>query len=83
MNASVRAEAAGIAPTEFSPVDNELPLRWFRRLHLVPPNGIGAGRRAMFLALLTWLPIAAWAAVAGRLTSSNQARPPGIPTQVG
>ena len=26
---------------EFSPVDNELPLRWFRRLHLVPANGLG------------------------------------------
>jgi hypothetical protein len=38
---------------EFSPVDNELPLRWFRRLHLVPANGLGTGRRAVFFALLT------------------------------
>ena len=52
---------------EFSPVDNELPLRWFRKLHLVPANGLGAGRRAVFLALVTWVPIVAWAAIAGRL----------------
>ncbi|MGA8032449.1 MAG: hypothetical protein WCB48_08630, partial [Casimicrobiaceae bacterium] len=52
---------------EFSPIENELPLRWFRRLHLVPANGLGAGRRAIFLALLTWLPIALWAAATGHL----------------
>ena len=34
----------------FSPVDNELPLRWFRRVHLVPATELGTGRRALFFA---------------------------------
>jgi hypothetical protein len=37
----------------FSPVDNEAPLRWLRRLHLAPDDGLGAGRRALALALAT------------------------------
>ncbi len=44
----------------FSPIDNELPLRWTRRFRLAPPDGFGAGRRALGFALLTWLPIAVW-----------------------
>ena len=52
---------------EFSPIENELPLRCARRLHLVPANGLGVGRRAIFLALLTWLPIVLWAAATGHL----------------
>jgi len=60
---------------EFSPVDNELPLRWFRRLHLVPANGIGAVRRAVFFALLTWVPIAAWSFLAGRFASADTGEP--------
>jgi hypothetical protein len=60
---------------EFSPVDNELPLRWLRRLHLVPADGIGAFRRAVFFALLTWLPIAAWSAVAGRFLTADAGEP--------
>jgi len=61
------AAPAGDAETGFSPVENELPLRWFRRLRLVPANGLGTVRRAAFLALLTWLPIVVWAAATGRL----------------
>jgi len=53
----------------FSPVENEAPLRWLRRLHLAPDEGLVAGRRALGLALLTWLPIAAWALATGRLGS--------------
>jgi hypothetical protein len=59
----------------FSPVENELPLRWYRRLHLVPANGLGVVRRAMFLALLTWLPIVIWAATAGRLVTAEAGEP--------
>jgi len=51
----------------FSPLDNELPVRWMRGLRLVRPDGLGAGRRALFLALLTWLPIVVWAFATGRL----------------
>jgi hypothetical protein len=53
----------------FSPVENEAPLRWLRRLHLAPRQGLGAGRRALGLALLTWLPIAVWALATGRVGS--------------
>ncbi len=59
----------------FSPVENELPLRWYRRLHLVPANGLGAGRRAVFFALLTWLPIIVWAVTAGRLVTAESGEP--------
>ena len=52
---------------EFSPVDNEAPLRLMRRLRLVPANGLGLGRRAAIAAALTWLPIMAWAVATGRL----------------
>lgn len=54
------------ASAGFSPIENEAPLRWLRRLHLVPADGLGARRRALFLALLTWLPIVAWAVLAGQ-----------------
>ena len=67
MNNPPSAVPAGAAGTEFSPVENELPLRWLRRLRLVPANGLGAGRRAIFLALVTWLPIVIWGAASGRL----------------
>lgn len=57
------------ADPAFSPVENEAPLRWLRRLHLAPRQGLGAGRRALGMALLTWLPIAAWALAADRVGS--------------
>jgi hypothetical protein len=55
------AAAAG-----FAPIENEPPLRWLRRLHLLRTDGLGARRRGLFLALFTWLPIAAWAMLTGR-----------------
>jgi hypothetical protein len=59
----------------FSPVENELPLRWYRRLHLIPANGLGVVRRAVFLALLTWLPIVVWAVTAGRMVTAEAGEP--------
>ena len=71
-----QAAAPGVeSPGAFSPIENELPLRWYRRLRLVPANGLGAGRRAAFLALLTWLPIVVWAVTAGRLVSAEAGEP--------
>lgn len=61
--------AAGV----FSPMDNEAPVRWLRRLHLAPVDGLAAGRRAFGLALLTWLPIALWALATGRLGDPDDA----------
>lgn len=42
----------------FSPIENDLPLRWTRWLRLAPNDGFGAGRGARFRALLAGLPIA-------------------------
>ena len=67
MNAQISAAHSAVIGTAFSLIENELPLRWWRRLHLAPANGLGAGRRAIFLALLTWLPIVLWAAATGHL----------------
>ena len=77
-NKAKTAQAAGSGVetgAAFSPVENELPLRWYRRLKLVPANGLGTGRRAVFLALLTWLPIVIWAATVGRLLTSEVGEP--------
>ena len=40
-------------------------LRLQRRIGLVPADGLGVGRRAIALALLSWLPLALWALVSG------------------
>jgi hypothetical protein len=58
------SEQAGV--DAFSPIDNEPPLVWQRVVHLAPPDGIGAGRRAVFFALLCWVPIVVWALARGR-----------------
>jgi hypothetical protein len=55
----------------FSPIQNEAPLRGWRRLGIVPADGLGAGRRALLLGLLAWLPIAIWAAATGRLATAR------------
>jgi len=61
--------------TSFSPIGNEPPLRWQRALHLVPAGGLGIGRRAVFYALLTWLPIAIWALIRGRFVEAATGEP--------
>lgn len=71
--AASRVVADAASAGGFSPIDNELPLRWLRRLHLAPDDGLGAGRRALGLALLTWLPIAAWALATGRVGAADDA----------
>ena len=42
-------------------------LRLQRLLRLAPRQGLGARRRAVFFALLGWLPLVIWAAATGRL----------------
>ncbi len=64
-----------MSDVEFSAVDNELPLRWLRRARLVPADSLGTVRRAVFFALLTWLPIAAWSLFAGRFATADQGEP--------
>jgi|SoiMethySBSTD1v2_1073268.scaffolds.fasta_scaffold74018_3 hypothetical protein len=62
-------------PVSFSPVDDEPPLRWQRAVHLAPRDGLGVVRRAVFFALFTWLPIAAWAFVRGRFLEAPAGEP--------
>ncbi len=51
---------------EVSLVD-DVALRLQRQVGLVPERGLGVVRRAVFFAVLTWLPLAAWALYAGRI----------------
>ena len=60
------------APPSFSPIDNEPPLRWLRKLGLVPPNGLGLIRRAVVLTALAWLLPMVWAALHHRLWEGAQ-----------
>jgi hypothetical protein len=57
---------ADTSTPSFSPVDNDPPLRCQRAMHLAPPAGLGVARRAIFFAVLSWLPIAVWALLQGR-----------------
>jgi hypothetical protein len=52
---------------DLSLVRGDLLFRLQRRIGLIPAEGLGVGRRALLLALLTWLPIAIWAVVSGRV----------------
>jgi hypothetical protein len=63
------------ALSDFSPVDEEPPLRWQRVVHLAPPAGLGVARRAVLFALLGWLPIAAWAVIRGRFMDAPIGEP--------
>jgi hypothetical protein len=54
-------------------VRDDPPFRALRAVGLIPRQGLGTGRRAVFFALLTWLPIAVWAALEGRALASTGA----------
>ena len=46
---------------------DDVALRLQRNVRLVPARGLGVARRAVFFALLTWLPLVAWALYTGRV----------------
>lgn len=48
-------------PWAVSLVRGDLLFRLQRKIGLIPEQGLGIGRRAIFWSLLAWLPIAAWA----------------------
>src|SRR5512137_2165884 len=52
---------------ELSLIRDDLPFRLQRRVGLIPKQGLGMVRRAIFFALLTWLPIIVWAAYMHRI----------------
>jgi hypothetical protein len=51
---------------EISLVRDDLLFRMQRRIGLIPSRGVGIVRRAIFFALLAWLPIVVWAGYTGR-----------------
>jgi hypothetical protein len=52
-----------------------LLLRWQRKLRIAPQEGLGVVRRAIFFALLTWLPIVLWALLNDRLLDASTGEP--------
>jgi hypothetical protein len=55
-----------VEPPTLSIVD-DVALRLQRSVGLVPRGGLGVGRRAVFFALVTWLPLVVWALYKGRI----------------
>lgn len=58
----------------FSLVDDPL-LRIQRLLRLAPRDGLGVVRRAVFFAVVSWVPIVVWAGVTGHLYGGISAEP--------
>lgn len=56
-------------------IRDDLWFRLQRRIGLIPEHGLGLVRRAVFFALLAWLPIAAWALVTGRALPGTVSEP--------
>jgi hypothetical protein len=56
-------------------IRGDLLYRLQKRLGLMPRDGLGLARRAMFWALLAWLPVAVWAWYMGRAMPSPAAEP--------
>jgi len=56
-------------------VHDDPPFRVLRGVGLIPAHGLGVVRRAIFFALLSWLPIAIWSWTAGRAVSTAAGEP--------
>ncbi len=52
----------------FSIIRDDFAYKVQRRLGLIPANGLGIVRRAIFWSMAAWLPIVVWALFSGRLT---------------
>jgi hypothetical protein len=59
----------------FDLLRNDALIRWQRKLHIAPQEGLGVVRRAIFFALVTWVPIVVWAALNRRLLESDSGEP--------
>lgn len=62
------AESSGVSSVELSLVKGDLGFQIQRRLWLIPERGMGAARRALAFAAITWLPLVVWAMATGRAT---------------
>ncbi|MDR5740014.1 hypothetical protein [Caballeronia sp. LZ016] len=56
---------------EFSIVRDDAAFRLQRRIGLIPYEGLGVARRALFLAAICWLPTAVWAVATGRASLTH------------
>jgi len=56
-------------------VRGDLLFRFQRKIGLIPEEGLGIGRRALFWSLLAWLPIAVWAWQKGYLLPVDGGEP--------
>ena len=63
------------APWAVSLIRGDLLFRIQRRVGLIPERGLGLGRRAVFWALLAWLPTAVWAWLNGGLLPAEGSEP--------
>ena len=59
--------AEPVDPSVAPSLVDDVALRLQRQVGLVPAGGLGVARRAVFFALLTWLPLVAWAFYMGRI----------------
>jgi hypothetical protein len=59
--------AETVDPSLGPSIVDDVSLRLQRQVGLVPARGLGVVRRAVFFALLTWLPLVAWALYTGRI----------------
>jgi len=67
MSETTKLSSAEIESLSLSLVRNDLIFRAQRRVGLIPANGLGIVRRAIFWPLLAWLPVAAWGLYHGRV----------------
>jgi len=56
-------------------VRGDLPFRLQRRLGLIPSDGLGLVRRAVFWSMLGWLPVVLWGWYVGRVLPGGAAEP--------
>jgi hypothetical protein len=54
---------------EFELIRNDIPLRWLRKVGIIPANELGTGRRAILMTLLCWVPLMLWAFLSNPLSS--------------
>ena len=72
-----------ITPPEVDPADaaavslvrGDAAWRLQRAIGVIPAEGLGIGRRAILLAILTWVPIAVWAVVNHRIIGQETPEP--------
>lgn len=60
---------------DFSLVQGDLPFRLQRSVGLIPANGLGLVRRAVFWSLVGWLPVALWALYINRALPGSFSEP--------